>query len=136
MVQIEHSKSSTFEGPMPSPETLRGYTEICPDAAKQIIQDFIDREIHRREIESKITESEIAAERAKEEYAIKYLQGEFGYRKLVLTLGVILSILLLIGFGVFSYLDKDVIAYGSLAGTVVALIGACVLGRIPPPKDH
>lgn len=136
MMKIEHAKSSAFEGPMPSPETLRGYTEVCPDAAKQIIQDFIDREIHRREIESKITESEIAAERAKEEYAIKYLQGEFGYRKLVLILGVILSILMLIGFGVFTYLDKNTVAYGSLAGTIVTLISTSILGRIPPQKNH
>jgi uncharacterized membrane protein len=44
--------SSSFVGPIPPPEMLSKYNQVCPDAANRILKMAEEQSVHRRKIES------------------------------------------------------------------------------------
>jgi len=52
--------SQSFSGPLPPPEILRKFDEVVPGAAERIIKMAEDQSIHRKELEKKVIDSDIA----------------------------------------------------------------------------
>lgn len=50
--KLEVSRESSFIGPLPPPSLLKGYEEVCPGAAKQIIEMAQAQSAHRRQTEN------------------------------------------------------------------------------------
>lgn len=53
-------QSSSFSGPLPPPEILRGFEDIVPGAAERIIKMAEEQSNHRRELERKVITSDIS----------------------------------------------------------------------------
>lgn len=52
--------SQSFSGPLPHPEILRKFDEVVPGAAERIIKMAEDQSFHRKELEKKVIDSDIA----------------------------------------------------------------------------
>ena len=52
--------SQSFSGPLPHPDVLRKFNEIVPGAAERIIKMAEDQSTHRKELEKKVIDSDIA----------------------------------------------------------------------------
>lgn len=59
-VVVRQSSVQTFSGPLPPPEILRKFDEIVPGAAERIIKMAEEQFSHRKELEKKVIESDIA----------------------------------------------------------------------------
>lgn len=55
--------ASHFSGPIPPPEMLRKYEEICPGSADRIIAMAENQSRHRQDLESKVVTSNCSNER-------------------------------------------------------------------------
>jgi uncharacterized membrane protein len=56
-------RQEIYSGPLPRPEDLGRYNEICPGAADRIITVFEKQSEHRRGLEEKVVTSNIRNER-------------------------------------------------------------------------
>lgn len=56
-------------GPLPSPDTLRGYEEVLPGTAEAIVAAFKSETPHRHQMEREMVESQAKRERSEEKYA-------------------------------------------------------------------
>ncbi|HEY4526937.1 MAG TPA: DUF2335 domain-containing protein [Candidatus Paceibacterota bacterium] len=56
-------QSTSYSGPLPHPETLRMFDQVVPGAAERIIKMAEDQSNHRKELEKKVIESDIARSR-------------------------------------------------------------------------
>ena len=56
-----YQRLEIYQGDLPHPEILKGYTELYPDAAKRIIENGIAETEHRREIERRYLNANIKA---------------------------------------------------------------------------
>lgn len=54
IIQLEIAKFESFSGPIPPPDTLRGYEEIRPGFAERIVHMAEQEQAHRIECEKKI----------------------------------------------------------------------------------
>ena len=52
--------SQSFSGPLPHPDVLRKFNEIVPGAAERIIKMAEEQSAHRKELEKKVVDSDIA----------------------------------------------------------------------------
>jgi uncharacterized membrane protein len=57
-------KASSFSGPMPPPEMLSGYEEICPGIAERLLRTYEDEVAHRQGMERALVETEIQVQKA------------------------------------------------------------------------
>ncbi|WP_137619758.1 DUF2335 domain-containing protein [Companilactobacillus heilongjiangensis] len=55
--------SSTFSGPIPHPDILKGYAEVYPEAPKQIIENSIEESKHRRKFDDNALEAAVSENR-------------------------------------------------------------------------
>ena len=51
---------SAFSGPLPPPEILKKFDEVVPGAAERIIKMAEEQSLHRRGLEQKVIDSDIA----------------------------------------------------------------------------
>ena len=64
LVSLIRSEIVAFRGPLPPPEVLQRYEEICPGSAQMIMRNFDEQGQHRRKIEERvITDKGAAAKR-------------------------------------------------------------------------
>mgnify|MGYP001565702814 CR=1 FL=1 len=52
--------SQSFSGPLPHPDVLRKFNEIVPGAAERIMKMAEEQSAHRKELEKKVIDSDIA----------------------------------------------------------------------------
>lgn len=53
-------QSQSFSGPLPPPEILRRFDEVVPGAAERIIKMAEEQSTHRKDLERKVIDSDIA----------------------------------------------------------------------------
>jgi len=105
LVGISLSKREMFSGPLPPPEMLGKYEEICSGAADRIIKMAETQSSHRQKLENKVISSDIKNEKTGMNYSF-ILTGGF----------------MIIG-GILLILDKQAAGYLSLFGPVAFQAG-------------
>lgn len=103
-------QSQTFSGPLPHPEILKKFDEVVPGSAERIIKMAEDQSIHRKDLERKVIESDIARS------------------KLGQVLGFFIAI---IGLGISAVISiyGNAIAGGIIGvGTLASLVGVFMYG--------
>lgn len=101
----------SFVGPVPPPSIIEAYEEVHPGAASAIFGSWQEQSRHRRDLESKVIDADIAAE----------WRG--------LHLGFVLALVVVIGGFVLVGLDKDVYGIVAILGTLVSLSGVFVYSK-------
>ena len=51
---------AAFSGPLPHPDTLKRFDEVVPGAAERILTMAEEQSVHRRALETKVVDSDIA----------------------------------------------------------------------------
>lgn len=111
MVQV-----SSFNGPIPHPETLKGYEEVLKGSADRIISMAEKEQQHRFDCENKIISEETARVKRGQQF------------------GCFLITLLIVASAVFAYMGYPKIT-GTIVGITILGIGSIfVLNKIP--KKH
>ena len=59
-VLVRQTSVQAFSGPLPPPEILKQFNDIVPGAAERIIKMAEDQSLHRRDLESRVIESDIS----------------------------------------------------------------------------
>lgn len=115
--EIAVTIARSFSGPLPPPEILKEYEEVCPGTALKIVTAFVNQSAHRIDMESKVVTSQLRQSGRGQIY------------------GFIIAVLFLIVSGVLIYTDHDVA--GTILGTVdlVALCTVFVVGREKQKAD-
>lgn len=102
---------SSFSGPLPHPEIMKGYEEVVPGAAQRILDMAEKRMDHRMNLESRDMD-----------LAHNSLDKEFNLAKTSLILGGIMGLILIIACIVLVYNDKTIEGFSMLIPIVSALI--------------
>lgn len=103
--QVVLQKLEIYQGDLPHPDILKGYTELYPDAAQKIIDNGIAESQHRREMED------------------KYLSGNIASHKLGQLFGFLIALVVIIG-GIYLIAINRPITGSILTGTTaIGLIG-------------
>lgn len=119
-VVVAQYAAEAFSGPLPHPDILRKYNDVVPGAAERIIQMAENQSVHRKELEKKVIESDIA-------------RSKWGQ-----ILGFIIAIIGLIGAVVISIIG-NAWAGGIIGlGTLGSLVGVFMYGskERQVPKDN
>jgi len=103
--------ASRFSGPLPPPQLLKGYEEICSGAANRIIKMAESQSKHRQTLEKSVITSNIENE------------------KIGMWMTFSLTILLM-GFGIYLLInDKNIIAFLAIFGPVIFHAGNYVYNK-------
>ena len=82
---VLQAEASTFSGPVPHPDLLRQYEELCPGFSERSLQMVEQQSAHRRAMEARVTEAKI-----KHEY-----QGQW------MAFGVAIALMVIGGMAVY-----------------------------------
>lgn len=108
---VQVLKMEQWSGPLPPPEVLMRFEEVCPGTAKKIVRTFESQAHHRMSLEKKVITSDARNE----------------------TLGVVFAFLIVsmvLGLAVYAmYLGRDLTALVALLSVLVSLIGIFVYGK-------
>lgn len=121
----------SFSGPLPPPAVLRQYEEICPGCADRLIKAFEAEGSHRREIETRMVDSNIESARS-----------QFREARLGQILAFLISVAFLIA-GSYTALSGHP-WIGGIFGTMglSSIAGTFIVGRtrtsqpVPPARHH
>ncbi len=102
---------SSFSGPLPHPEIMKGYEEVVPGAAQRILDMTEKRMDHRMNLETRDMD-----------LAHKNLDKEFNLAKTSLIFGGIMGLILIIACIILVYQDKTIAGFSMLIPIVLALI--------------
>jgi uncharacterized membrane protein len=111
--------SFTWSGPLPPPESVRAYEALVPGSAQLILNCFKEEIDHRRQLEQKAIDAEIADNAAERKEAFR---GQvFGFIIALLGLGLAAALGLLTG---------EPWVGGAIGGTtIVSLVTVFIVGR-------
>ncbi|KGF06839.1 hypothetical protein HMPREF1634_07440 [Tissierellia bacterium S7-1-4] len=56
---IAQQRTEMFSGPLPHPEIIRQYDEICPGTAEKIVDSFVKQTNHRIDMETRVIKSSV-----------------------------------------------------------------------------
>lgn len=110
-------KASSFSGPIPPPELLKGYNEVVKDGAERIVIMAEKQSNHRMQLE---------------DHAIK---EELKQSRLGQVFGFILGIVGLVLAAILAILDHEAIAGIFGTTTILGLVTVFVLGKKAQKKD-
>lgn len=110
-------KASSFSGPIPPPELLKGYNEVIKDGAERIVIMAEKQSSHRMQLE---------------DHAIK---EELKQSRLGQVFGFILGIVGLVLAAILAILDHEAIAGIFGTTTILGLVTVFVLGKKAQKKD-
>ncbi len=100
--------ASSFSGPIPPPEILKGYEEVLPGSANRLLIMLEEQNQHRRDMEKNIIQSDI-------------FKSKWG-----LIIGAVLAFFLF-GSAVFLAMnDRELTATAIVGGTALSVIGLFV----------
>lgn len=103
--RVVYQKLEIFQGDLPHPNILKGYSELYPDAAKRIIENGIAETEHRRAMEK------------------KYLYSQTSDRRLGQILGFIIAVLIITG-GIYLIMNGHVVTGSAMTGlSAIGIIG-------------
>jgi len=111
-------RSEFFMGPLPRPEDLQQYESVCPGTAERIIQMAEVQGSHRRTLEQKVIDSDIANSR----------RGAW--------FGFIIGMTAILGGGFLIFFDKSIT--GSILGGagIVGLVSVFIYGSTQRKKER
>lgn len=110
------SETSTFSGPLPSPDTLLGYEKACPGAADRVIAMAEKQAAHRQELESAMIRASISADeddRGKE-FKLSVIGSIFAF---------LLCLSLIVIGGICLYFEKNLAGIVSIGMAIAAMGG-------------
>lgn len=127
-VLLAAMQESSFAGPLPHPELLKGYEEVCPGAAQRIIAMAETQSTHRRKIEQQISSAAV------EEMRLQFTENRRGQ---IFAICVSLAFLLAGVYVIVSGHPWPGAVIGGVGGGGVGLpaIVAAFLRRSPPSGD-
>ena len=112
-----YQRLEIYQGDLPHPEILKGYTELYPDAAKRIIENGIAETEHRRDIER------------------RYLNANIKAHTLGQILGFIVAILIILG-GIYLILKGHQVSGSILSGiSAIGVVGLFTGSHSTSKKD-
>lgn len=117
LISIFASKSSSFTGPIPHPDILKGYNEVFEDGAKIVFSMAQEQLTHRISLEKDV---------------IKQQQKQSGRGQI---LGFILAFICLGSSTFLGFTGHDFLAGTIATTTILGLAAVFVLGRIRQEKD-
>lgn len=117
-------KMQHYQGLMPPPEYLARFDEIVPDSARLIIENSLTESSHRRELQEKKLDADIAAR--DKDLDIKALQVKSVFRSDAIGqwCGFAICVICVCGAVYFGYEGKEVLAGGFLLLPSAAVIKA------------
>lgn len=114
---ISIRKASSFSGPIPPPELLKGYNEVVKDGAERIVIMAEKQSNHRMKLE---------------DHAIR---EELKQSRLGQVFGFVLGIVGLLLAAILAILDHETIAGIFATTTILGLVTVFVLGKKAQKKD-
>lgn len=114
---ISIRKASSFSGPIPPPELLKGYNEVVKDGAERIVTMAEKQSNHRMKLE---------------DHAIR---EELKQSRLGQVFGFVLGIVGLLLAAILAILDHETIAGIFGTTTILGLVTVFVLGKKAQKKD-
>jgi uncharacterized membrane protein len=109
---------SSYSGPLPHPDILRGFEEIIPGSAERILAQFEQQSAHRRDVEARVIRS-----------------GAFSQQ--VGSISASLIGLIGVGGGVWlTYCGKSIAGLTSLIGTLAALVRVYLYKRTQQDEER
>jgi uncharacterized membrane protein len=109
--------SATFSGPIPPPQVLERYDQICPGAASRILAMAEKQAEHRRAMEKKVVDSNCSSQ------------------KWGLVFGFIIAMTVVIGGIWLISKSKDVMGISSIVAALVSLAGVFIYGKKSQAKE-
>ena len=101
------SLSTTYQGPLPPPSIMRGYDDICPGAARMILDEFQANSQHIRDMESMSRKQELQFMKRGQIMAFVFGVALFG----IIVWTIALGQFLLAGVGVVTALVSVITAF-------------------------
>ncbi len=130
-----HIERSLWMGPLPPPDVLRGYEEICPGIANRIMVSFENEGVHRRDLEKDDQNNQTTA-----------LKASIKQRTVGQIMAFSLAVFALSTAGFLSYhghvLVPSIIGGTTLIGIVASFLGAhnvvqkLINSRNTTPRDN
>lgn len=117
MVSISFRRSTSFRGPIPHPDILRGYNEVVKDGAERIVVMAENQSNHRIQLEDFAIKEELKQSNRGQMFG--FILGIFG-----MGLAAILAIL-----------GHEAIAGIFGTTTIVGLVAVFVIGKNVQQKD-
>ncbi len=99
--------SATYQGPLPPPNIMRGYDDICPGAARMILDEFQANSQHIRDMESMSRKQELQFMKRGQIIAFVFGVALFG----IIVWTIALGQFLLAGVGVVTALVSVITAF-------------------------
>lgn len=116
---VMHSvELSSYSGPLPHPDILRGFEEVLPGSAKRIFTQFEEQPAHRRSMEAKVISS-----------------GAFSQRMGTISASLI-GLAGVVGGLWLTHEGKGVAGLSSLFGTLAGLVGAYLYKRKQQDRER
>jgi uncharacterized membrane protein len=106
-----------WSGPLPHPEALERYNQIVPGSAERIIAMAEDQHDHRIEIETRVIESNISAQ------------------KLGTILGFVVAMTAIVGGSLLVYGGKETSGLTAIITALAGLVGVFVYGKREQKKE-
>ncbi len=110
-------RQEIFQGPLPHPDHLKKYDEVCPGAAEKIVSAFISQSKHRMELETKVVDSNIKNEKRGQVFAF-----------IIALIGIGAGILLLV-------IGKEISGFAAFFGTLASLTAVFIVGKKKTQKE-
>lgn len=132
-VQPVQLTTAHYQGPIPPPSILEGFDRIVPGAAHRLIQLAEDESKHRRELESKTLEANIAAQRRQLEIGDYQSKAVFRSDLLAQVCGVLVTLTCIVA-AIWASLHGQVTVAVILAGIPTAAVIQAFFRQKPDQK--
>lgn len=116
-IMMQRMESTSFVGPLPPPNVLRGYNEIIPGAAERILAMAERQQSHRLRLESEVVE------------------GNCESQKRGLNFGFVLAMTVILGGLFLIYKGKDITGIIAVVAALGSLVGLFIYGKQKQSKE-
>lgn len=125
-----------YEGPVPHPDTLRGFDALVPGSAQKLIDLALSESLHRRDLESKAVDANIATQKRQLDIANKQSWIVFASDVMGQILGFTMSGACIAGAVWLALHDREVTAVALASLPIAAIAKAFFTPRNGnPPKS-
>jgi uncharacterized membrane protein len=115
--QIIRAEAYSYEAPVPPPSMLRGYEDVVPGSAKQIMNDAHGQMVHRHGLENKQLDAAISNSK----------RGQW--------FGFIIAVLVIVGGVTLILADRSVEGLALILPGLAALAGTFVYSQIQQSRE-
>jgi len=128
--QIQVSQQTQhYEGPVPHPDMLRGFDELVPGTAQKLIELAISESGHRRDLETKAVDANIAAQRLQLDIASRQSWIVFASDTIGQFMGFLMSAMCIGGAVWMGLHEHEAVALALAAVPTAAIVKAFFASR-------